>query len=159
MRARINGINVGVEEHTATGVRLPTTTGGKARGGTHEIGAGLRDIGCGIVRPGIGHKYIDSRRSNTLAVAGVLLLAAVIQVAVRIELCNVKTFSFELEKCRSPSSPPFPVFAVAVVVVVVVVVFVVVLRLVFVVIVGWLRSIIISMGFVITMNIIVQGNI
>ena len=100
VRARINGINVGVEEHTATGVRLPTTTGGKARGGTHEIGAGLRDIGCGIVRPGIGHKYIDSRRSNTLAVAGVLLLAAVIQVAVRIELCNVNTFSFELEKMQ-----------------------------------------------------------
>ena len=44
---------------------------------THEIGAGLRDIGIGIVRPGIGHKYIAIRRSNTLAVAGVLLLAAV----------------------------------------------------------------------------------
>ena len=100
VRARINGINVGVEEHTATGVGLPTTTGGKARGGTHEIGAGLRDIGIGIVRPGIGHKYIAIRRSNTLAVAGVLLLAAVIQVAVRIELCNVKTFSLELEKMQ-----------------------------------------------------------
>ena len=79
-------------------MRLPTTTGGKAPGGTHEIGAVLRDIGIGIVRPGIGHKYIAIRRSNTLAVAGVLLLAAVIQVAVRIEV--VKTFSLELEKMQ-----------------------------------------------------------
>ena len=40
------------------------------------------------------------RRSSILAVAGVLLLAAVILVAVRIELCNVKPFSLELEKMQ-----------------------------------------------------------
>ena len=61
-----------------------------------EIELGRLDLGIG--RPGVGDKTIAIRRSTTLAVAGVLLLAAAVQVPVRVELCNVKTFSLELEK-------------------------------------------------------------